>query len=51
MYTFSAKICGQTSCLDELKVPGIQLPAGYKMKEVNYLITGVCKKLLNLGLD
>lgn len=40
---FQCEKCGQTSCLDEVHVPRINLPAGYVRKEVNFLITGICK--------
>ena len=33
--------CGQTSCL-EVEVPAVKLPRGFKAKEVNVLIQGVC---------
>ena len=33
--------CGQTSCL-EVEVPAMKLPRGFKAKEVNVLIQGVC---------
>src|SRR5688572_4703119 len=38
---FKCVKCGQTSCLD-LDVPSIKLPKGFKPKEVNILIQGVC---------
>jgi Fur family ferric uptake transcriptional regulator len=33
--------CGQTSCLN-VEVPVVKLPKGFKSKEVNLLIQGVC---------
>jgi Fur family ferric uptake transcriptional regulator len=33
--------CGQTSCL-EVEVPDIKLPKGFRPKEVNLLIQGIC---------
>lgn len=39
---FKCNQCGQTSCLDEVEIPGISLPRGYKVDEVNLLIQGVC---------
>ena len=39
---FKCGRCGLTSCLDEVEVPDINLPAGYKMEAVNLLIQGTC---------
>lgn len=39
---FKCTHCGQTNCLDELGVPEIKLPAGYRAEETNLLIQGVC---------
>lgn len=36
--------CGETNCLDDVEVPAIRLPKGYKAKEVNLLIRGTCQK-------
>jgi Fur family ferric uptake transcriptional regulator len=33
--------CGQTTCLD-VEAPAVKLPRGFKAKEVNLLIQGVC---------
>ncbi len=33
--------CGQTNCLD-VEVPTVKLPKGYKAKETNLLIQGIC---------
>lgn len=39
---FKCTQCGQTNCL-AVEVPSIKLPKGYKMKEVNLLIQGICE--------
>lgn len=39
---FKCSKCGQTSCLDGVDIPEIELPNGYKPEEVNLLIQGVC---------
>jgi Fur family transcriptional regulator, ferric uptake regulator len=39
---FKCTQCGQTNCL-EIEVPHVKLPKGYKMKEVNLLIQGICE--------
>ncbi len=40
---FKCTVCGQTSCLQELKIPLISLPAGYEAREINLLIQGKCQ--------
>lgn len=40
---FKCVLCGQTTCLDQSHIPGMRLPLGYKMLEMNMLITGYCK--------
>lgn len=39
---FKCTSCGQTNCLS-VQIPSIKLPKGYKPKEVNLLIQGVCQ--------
>ena len=39
---FKCNLCGQTICLDEIDIPEVALPNGYKPREVNLLIQGVC---------
>lgn len=41
---FKCTSCGQTSCLDQVAIPSIQLPKGYSATELNLLIQGVCDK-------
>jgi Fur family transcriptional regulator, ferric uptake regulator len=38
---FKCTQCGQTNCL-QVEIPGIKLPKGYRAREVNLLIQGVC---------
>ena len=35
--------CGKTECLNEVHVPGINIPAGYLTKETQVVIKGLCK--------
>lgn len=35
--------CGTTYCLDHVSVPGVQLPEGFKARQTNVLVSGVCK--------
>src|SRR5689334_5407982 len=39
---FKCLKCGQTSCL-QVEVPPVKLPKGYKSKEANLLIQGICE--------
>ncbi len=39
---FKCNKCGNTTCIDEIEVPGINLPAGYVAREFNFLVEGVC---------
>lgn len=41
---FSCIQCGQTFCLEQVHVPSINLPKGYKFTELNYLASGTCKE-------
>lgn len=39
---FYCEQCHQTYCLDHIPVPGIDLPAGFIMSSVNYMVKGIC---------
>lgn len=39
---FHCEECGRTFCLDNIPVPAIDLPDGYRMTAVNYVVKGVC---------
>ncbi|MFC0262539.1 Fur family transcriptional regulator [Fontibacter flavus] len=40
---FKCESCGKTICIDEISLPKVKLPEGYIGKEVNILVTGICK--------
>ncbi len=40
---FKCEKCEQTVCFDDLIIPKINLPKGYKSSEINLLIQGICK--------
>ncbi len=40
---FKCKNCHKTLCLDNVAIPKINLPDGYKVDEKNLLIQGVCQ--------
>jgi len=46
---FKCSQCGQTSCLDQAEIPGIKLPPGYRVEEINLLIQGVCSQCNHLS--
>lgn len=39
---FKCEDCGTTVCLDDIEIPALSLPAGFKPFERNLLITGTC---------
>ena len=41
---FKCVNCGQTNCLEDVKIPAVQLPKGYRARELNLLIQGSCSK-------
>ena len=40
---FVCDACGNTTCMDELLIPGIQLPMGYKASSIHMVVNGICK--------
>ncbi|KOY86875.1 Fur family transcriptional regulator [bacterium 336/3] len=40
---FKCDTCGHTQCLDDIAIPTISLPNGFKAKEFNLLIQGLCQ--------
>ncbi|MBL6446129.1 transcriptional repressor [Fulvivirga sp. 29W222] len=41
---FKCEQCGHTQCLDEIQIPDISLPAGFKAHQKNLLIQGICNQ-------
>ncbi|MES2732857.1 MAG: transcriptional repressor [Bacteroidota bacterium] len=39
---FKCTRCGLTNCLEEVQIPSVQLPKGYKTEDVNLLVQGIC---------
>jgi Fur family ferric uptake transcriptional regulator len=39
---FKCNRCGLTTCLDDVAVPTLSLPAGYRREETNLLVQGIC---------
>ena len=41
---FVCEQCEKTACLDEVSVPVINLPYGYKKEKVEVVISGICRE-------
>lgn len=41
---FYCERCNRTFCLSQVHVPQVQLPAGYQVRGVNYLVKGLCPR-------
>jgi len=39
---FYCEQCRRTYCLDDIKIPPVQLPGGFLMNSVNYMVKGIC---------
>lgn len=40
---FVCNDCGNTTCLDEVTIPAINLPKGYASSQVEMVVSGTCK--------
>jgi Fur family ferric uptake transcriptional regulator len=40
---FLCNDCGTTTCLDNVNIPEVKLPTGFQQKQVEVLVSGVCK--------
>lgn len=41
---FLCKECGTTTCLEEVHVPSIVLPKGFKSERIEMVVSGTCKE-------
>ncbi|MCY7349891.1 MAG: transcriptional repressor [Cytophagaceae bacterium] len=39
---FKCNVCGLTNCLDDVRVPTLELPQGYQRRETTLLVQGIC---------
>ena len=39
---FRCETCGETYCMNSVKIPQVKLPAGYHIHEINYIMSGIC---------
>lgn len=44
---FKCESCQHTFCLQQTAIPAINLPAGYKAKDWQLLVTGICEACVN----
>ena len=40
---FKCVQCGQTVCIEDVDIPAISLPGGYRVQEMNLLVQGTCQ--------
>jgi Fur family ferric uptake transcriptional regulator len=41
---FICNLCGKTTCLDDVTVPEVKLPKGFKPQQSAMVVTGVCSE-------
>ena len=46
---FYCEHCHRTFCLNEIPVPQVNLPTGYRQTAVNYMIKGICPQCAHHG--
>lgn len=39
---FHCEVCGTTYCLKDMRIPEVELPEGFSMESVNFMIKGIC---------
>ena len=39
---FYCTVCKRTYCLHDIQIPSVELPLGYTMDSVNYMVKGIC---------
>ena len=39
---FYCEHCRRTYCLEDTKIPPVELPGGFVMNAVNYMVKGIC---------
>ena len=40
---FECTACGNTICLDDVHIPKVELPAGFRVKQIEVVVSGKCK--------
>lgn len=41
---FNCNVCNNVYCMNQIHVPDMKLPPGFKMKTVNLIVTGICDR-------
>lgn len=41
---FNCLICNKIYCMDEMKLPQVKLPRGFKAKSINLTVRGICRQ-------
>lgn len=39
---FICDACGRTTCLDDVAIPSVSLPKGYKVSKIDMVVNGIC---------
>ncbi|MBR4572783.1 MAG: transcriptional repressor [Prevotella sp.] len=39
---FTCTKCGKTYCLEDYEIPIVEIPDGFQMQEVEYIVKGIC---------
>ena len=39
---FICDACGRTTCLDDVAIPSVSLPKGYKVAKIDMVVNGIC---------
>jgi Fur family ferric uptake transcriptional regulator len=39
---FVCDACGATTCIDEVSIPSIRLPRGYRVRQIGMVVNGTC---------
>jgi len=43
----TCRICHQTTCLPDIKIPQVSIPDGFEAEETEYIVKGICAKCAN----
>lgn len=43
-------VCHKTWCLEDISIPSVEIPQGFRMQEAQYLVKAVCPKCQKAGL-
>ncbi|MBO7050122.1 MAG: transcriptional repressor [Bacteroidaceae bacterium] len=46
---FHCEVCHRTFCLEELPIPQVEYPEGFRVESVNYMAKGICPECARKG--